>query len=338
MKCSKCNSIISDDSRFCNYCGTKIVTEDKLACTNKSCPDFGLHILPVDSRFCPSCGQRIELVNSHSHPSNSTKTFTVNGVSFDMILVTGGTFMMGATPEQGDDAFDNEKPAHRVSLSNYYIGETVVTQALWEAVMGSTVRQQRDKIKKKRRTTKWKLYGEGNNYPMYYINWNECQEFIRRLNTMTGHKFRLPTEAEWEYAARGGNKSRGYKYSGSNNPRDVAWYFGNSGDKPQNDIIINVDAIKNNNIRIHPVATKQPNELGIYDMCGNVWEWCQDWHNSYSGNAQTNPTGPASGSFRVCRGGNIYALAWECRVSYRNDKEGSDWSGATNGLRLALSM
>lgn len=240
------------------------------------------------------------------------RTFTVGGVSFNMIRVEGGTFTMGATSEQGSDARDWEKPAHSVTLSSYYMGETEVTQALWQAVMGTTVSQQRDKADKS-----WPLYGEGGNYPMYYISWEECQEFIRRLNSLTGQQFHLPTEAQWEYAARGGGKSRGYKYSGSNDIGSVAWYDGNSSSTP------------------HPVKTKSPNELGLYDMSGNVYEWCQDWYGSYSSGSQTNPAGASSGSRRVGRGGGWSYDARYCRVSLRGSSTPSRRNSGL-GLRLAL--
>ncbi len=233
-------------------------------------------------------------------PSVGDKTFTVGGVSFTMKSVAGGTFTMGATSEQGSDAFSWEKPAHRVTLSDYYIGQTEVTQALWQAVMGSNP-----------------SYFKGSNLPVETVSWDDCQEFIRKLNSMTGQKFRLPTEAEWEYAARGGNKSKGYIYSGSNNIDSVSWYDGNSGDET------------------HPVATKSPNELGIYDMSGNVWEWCNDWYGSYSSSAQTNPTGPYSGSRRVDRGGGWGCNAWLCRVSDRR-RDAPDDRYFNLGLRLAL--
>ena len=220
---------------------------------------------------------------------SDNKTFTVNGVSFEMVAVKGGTFTMGAS--SGDsDAFDWEKPAHSVTLGDYYIGKFEVTQELWEAVMGS----------KPSYNGGWtNEYGVGKNYPAYRVSWDDCQTFIRKLNSLTGANFRLPTEAEWEYAARGGNKSRGYKYSGSNNINDVAWYTDNSGSKT------------------HAVGTKSPNELGIYDMSGNVWEWCQDWYGSYGSGSQTNPQGPSSASRRVIRGGSWGNLARDCRVSYR---------------------
>lgn len=233
--------------------------------------------------------------------SSDGRTFTVNGVTFTMIPVEGGTFTMGATSEQGTDAFPGEKPAHSVTLSNYSIGQTEVTQALWLAVMGSNP-----------------SYFQGDQRPVEKVCWNDCQEFITKLNNITGQNFRLPTEAEWEYAARGGKQSRGYKYSGSNDISDVAWYGSNS------------------NHKTHDVATKKPNELGIYDMTGNVWEWCQDWYGDYSSVSQTNPTGASSGSSRVHRGGSWSDDARLCRVSLHNGYNPINYFGFL-GMRLALS-
>ena len=229
------------------------------------------------------------------------KTFTVRGVTFKMIYVEGGTFTMGATPEQGEDAYGDEKPAHEVTLSDYYIGETVVTQALWKAVMGNN-------------PSRFK----GENLPVEWISWHDCKEFISKLNALTGKNFRMPTEAEWEYAARGGSKSRGYKYSGSDNIGDVAWYDDNSGDET------------------HPVGTKCPNELGLYDMSGNVWEWCSDWFGDYSSSAQNNPKGPDSGTGRVRRGGSWGSVAWSCHCSSREIR-GPGNRNCLLGLRLCLS-
>ena len=238
-----------------------------------------------------------------------TKTFetfktifslTVNGVSFEMVYVEGGSFDMGATSEQGSDAYSEEYPVHSVTLSDYYIGECEVTQEMWEAVMGSNPSN-----------------FKGAQNPVERVSWNDCQNFIKKLNSLTGRTFRLPTEAEWEYAARGGKKSRHYKYSGSGNIDDVAWYDNNSGGSTR------------------PVGTKSPNELGIYDMSGNVWEWCSDWYGGYSAGAQTNPQGPSSGSRRVLRGGSWRNSARSCRVSDRSDID-PDFSDYFNGLRLVL--
>jgi formylglycine-generating enzyme required for sulfatase activity len=189
---------------------------------------------------------------------------------------------------------------HQVTLSNYYIGETEVTQALWSAVMGENPSN-----------------FKGDNRPVEQVSWNDCQTFISKLNALTGKNFRLPTEAEWEYAARGGSKSQGYQYSGSNNLSAVAWHADNSGNQT------------------HDVKSKSPNELGIYDMSGNVWEWCQDWFGSYSSNSVTNPTGAASGSYRVFRGGSWGDDAWFCRSTFRYFYT-PGWQYSGLGLRLAL--
>ncbi len=231
--------------------------------------------------------------------------FTANGVSFTMNPVEGGTFTMGATSEQGSDAVSDETPTHSVTLSSYFMGETEVTQALWQAVMGSNP-----------------SHFSGSNLPVEGVSWNDCQEFITKLNQMcasqlNGRQFALPTEAQWEYAARGGKQSQGYKYSGSNTLSNVAWYDDNSGSTT------------------HAVGTKQANELGLYDMSGNVWEWCQDWYGSYRSSAQTDPTGPSSGSYRVFRGGSWGDYAGYCRVSYRHNFAPVDTSDYL-GLRLSL--
>jgi len=230
-----------------------------------------------------------------------TEWITVNGVSFKMIGVEGGTFTMGCTSEQSD-CDNDESPTHKVTVSDFSIGETEVTQALWKAVMGSN-------------PSNWK----GDNLPVENVSWNDCQEFIKKLNALTGREFRLPTEAEWEYAARGGNKSKGYKYSGGNTIEDVAWYT------------------KNSSSQTHAVKGKRANELGLYDMSGNVYEWCGDWYGSYSGSSQTDPTGPSSGSNRVYRGGGWYYDAGYCRVSNRFDFN-PDYHSINVGLRLVSPL
>ncbi|MBP5315546.1 MAG: SUMF1/EgtB/PvdO family nonheme iron enzyme [Muribaculaceae bacterium] len=227
--------------------------------------------------------------------------FTVDGVSFTMVYVTGGTFTMGATSEQGGDAYSDEFPAHNVTLSSYYIGECEVTQMLWFTVMGSN-------------PSKFK----GGNLPVEQVSWNDCQTFITKLNQLTCKNFRLPTEAEWEYAARGGDKSKGYKYAGSNTVEQVAWTYANSGEKT------------------HVVKQKSPNELGLYDMSGNVFEWCRDRYGNYSSSSQTNPSGPSSGSNRVTRGGSWSLDATYCRVSNRSNKRTPTITSDYIGLRLAL--
>ena len=227
-------------------------------------------------------------------------TVTVKEVSFDMIRVEAGTFDMGATSEQ-QDPDDNEKPVHKVRLvKDYYIGKTEVTQALWKAVMGSNPSEI-----------------EGVNKPVECVSYNDCQEFVSKLNAATGKNFRLPTEAEWEFAARGGNKSKHYQYSGSNKLDDVAWYWDNS------------------NMTTHDVATKKPNELGIYDMSGNVFELCLDWYRNYGSIARySNPEDPDA-SYCVYRGGCWCYYATGCRSSFR-DGGSIDGHGCNLGFRLVL--
>ena len=224
-----------------------------------------------------------------------------NGITIDMVKVEAGTFMMGATSEM-KKPYSFEKPVHQVTLTNdYYMGKYEVTQSLWQAVMGSNP-----------------SFFKGDDRPVECVSWEDCQEFISKLNGLTGKKFRLPTEAEWEYAARGGKKSKRYQYSGSSKISDVAWYEGNSSNKT------------------HPVGTKQANELGIYDMTGNVCEWCQDWQGSYVSSSQTNPAGDVSGPYRVNRGGSCCFNARICRSSFRNGNA-PDYLFFNLGLRLVLS-
>ena len=258
-------------------------------------PGFCSENGPAYNKKCSFAVRAVYVLDGGSSTSTSGSS-TIAG--FDMAYVKGGTFTMGATAEQGSDAYDWEKPTHSVTVSDFYIGKYEVTQAQWKAVMGSN-------------PSRWK----GDNLPVENVSWNDIQEFIQKLNAQTGKKFRLPTEAEWEYAARGGNQSKGYKYSGSNSIGDVAWYYDNSSSKT------------------HPVGQKTPNELGIYDMSGNVWEWCGDWYGSYSSSSQTNPTGPSSGSFRVLRGGSWSYIAGSCRVSRRSYDP--DYRSDNYGFRLA---
>jgi formylglycine-generating enzyme required for sulfatase activity len=221
--------------------------------------------------------------------------------SLAMILVEGGTFTMGCT--DGECWSDGrEEPAHQVTLSSYKIGKYPVTQKEWFAVMGTNPG-----------------YFEGDDLPVERVSWYDAQEFIVKLNELTGNKYRLATEAEWEYAARGGKLSKGYKYSGSNDIDEVAWYGGNS------------------DYTTHPVGTKKPNELGIYDMSGNVWEWCNDWYSAYTDESQTNPQGPVEGSNRVYRGGGWDGDAQNCRVSYRYGDNPS-FLYYSLGFRVAVSL
>ena len=249
-----------------------------------------------------ACGGDDDDEKGDDTPKFENQTITLEGgVSFKMIAVEGGTFLMGSS-ESDAEADDDEKPQHEVTLSNYYIGETEVTQELWKAVMGSNP-----------------SYFEGAKRPVEKVSWDDCQTFILKLNEKTGKTFRLPTEAEWEYAARGGKKSKGYTYSGSNSIGDVAWYEDNSGNQT------------------HDVGTKQANELGIYDMSGNVWEWCQDWYceTYYENSPSTNPLGPDLGMSRVNRGGSRWNGARGCRVANRGGRS-PGYRYIDLGFRLAL--
>ena len=237
--------------------------------------------------------------------------FTVNGVSFQMVAVDGGTFTMGSdlvAVAQNAGNMD-EIPEHEVTLSPYSIGMTEVTQELWQAVMG---------------TNPSGITGDPQR-PVEQVSWDDCQEFIARLNAITGKNFRLPTEAEWEFAARGGAKGMGYTYAGGNNIDEVAWYHDNSyavgSDSPD--------------YGTHPVATKRANELGLYDMSGNVFEWCSDWYGPYSDDAQTDPAGPDGGVRRVTRGGGWFSAGTDCRVTFRNYEAPGSRSYSL-GFRLAL--
>ncbi len=247
----------------------------------------------------------------------------------DMVYVEGGTFLMGATasdPSSSNydpDAVAHESPVHSVTLSSYYIGKYEVTQALWEYVMdydgvaadGSPMTGVlggpwlND--------SPYSTGGLGEDYPAYRVSHDDIVNyFLPRLNAITGKNYRLPTEAEWEYAARGGNKSQGYKYSGSNTIDDVAWHGGNSSSTT------------------HVVGTKQANELGIYDMSGNVWEWCSDWYGDYSSSAQTDPTGPSTGTKRVFRGGGKDYIGNTCRVTHRANYCSPNQCTSDIGFRL----
>ena len=265
---------------------------------DSSSPDSDVEA--IQSRPSPGLIEQSDTISTQKKSSSEITTYTVNGVSFEMVAVKGGTFTMGATSEQGSDAYVWEKPTHKVTLSDYMIGKTEVTQELWQAVMGSNPSE-----------------FKGDKLPVECVSYEDCEKFIEKLKSLTGQDFRLPTEAEWEYAARGGNKSKGFKYSGSNDIGSVAWYTSTTNDSGTK-----------------PVATKSPNELGLYDMSGNVWEWCYDYYDDYSSGSQTNPKGPSSGSIRVVRGGGWSGDARYCRVSLRGDYP--DSRDYFLGLRLAL--
>ena len=234
-----------------------------------------------------------------SQGKNANLTFNVKGVEFKMIRVEGGTFDM--KEEKGLTKASKKSIVQPTTLTSYYIGEVPVAQLLWEKVMGYNP-----------------SVNEGDNRPVENVTWDECVSFCRKIQQLTGRDFRLPTEAEWEFAARGGNLSKGTQYSGSENPDDVAWTDSNS------------------NHGTHDVATKTPNELGIYDMSGNVWEWCSDYYGEYHNSQQVNPQGPADGQYRVYRGGSWCYDPYFSRVMVRNYNS-PDKKYNYLGLRLALS-
>ena len=302
--CKTCGRVCGAKSNPCPY-GGKHPKCNACGKLKENCAYKGKHpTCNVCGRVCGASSNACPYGGKHPKPKvvfdGRDKTYTANGVSFTMKPVAGGVFTMGATSEQQSPESD-EKPTHTVTLSDYYIGETEVTQELWAAVMGNNP-----------------SYFTGNmQRPVECVSWEDCQTFIQKLNRLTGANFRLPTEAEWEFAARGGRSSRGYQYSGSSNLGDVAWYDDNSSNTT------------------HPVKTKSPNELGIYDMSGNVWEWCSDWFGSYSSSSQTNPKGPSTGSGRVCRGGGWNGSARYCRSAFRNYYTPSFRDNGL-GLRLVL--
>lgn len=266
-----------------------------------------LGCVPKQVKLTEGTKEEITLIEESykNQPSLSASTVTIpvkDGVSIEMIKVEAGTFMMGATPEM-KNSWTEERPIHQVTLTNdYYIGKYEVTQSLWCALMDNNP-----------------SYFKGDNLPVEQVSWDDCQKFINKLNDITGRKFRLPTEAEWEYAARGGKKSRGYQYSGSNKISDVTWYSSNSEHKTQ------------------PVGLKLANELGLYDMSGNVNEWCFDRFGFYSALSQTNPLGADDGICRVYRGGSWEQTAGFCRSSDRSNYGTSKNRIYNLGFRLALS-
>ena len=303
MNCAHCGQEHPDNFQFCPMTGQRLTPRFK-ACINGQCPDYGKYILPLESRFCPSCGHPLE---QQVDDSKKKLEFTVYDVSFNMILVEHGDFMMGATEEQ-EHSRPDERPVHKVVITNdYYIGETQVTQALWAAITGNNPSS-----------------FKGGYRPVERVSWYECLSFIRTLNRklraeLAGKKFRLPTEAEWEFAARGGNKSENYLYAGSDILKEVAWFRDNSNGKTR------------------PVAEKKPNELGIYDMSGNVSEWCYDKYRNYFGGTEENPAYWTSlGVFCVYRGGSLGDVASDLRTSCRGYISPQSTSTFI-GFRLVLS-
>jgi formylglycine-generating enzyme required for sulfatase activity len=263
-------------------------------------PDY----MPQAGKVVVDDPQQPHVVSALLRREGEDRLVTVGSVTFTMIPVKGGTFQMGATKEQTGEARKDEKPVHTVTLDNFQIGETEVSQALWREVMGSNPSTYK-----------------GNDLPVTNVTWEDCQEFIKKLNERTGKQFRLPTEAEWEFAARGGTSSKGYMFSGSDEVRSVAWH--------------NRDSNRDRHNGPYAIKSKDPNELGIYDMSGNVNEWCQDWFGDYTADPQTNPQGPATGKEHVYRGGSWWYYGMSCRVSRRNSGV-KDVRGVI-GLRLAMS-
>ncbi|WP_251621774.1 formylglycine-generating enzyme family protein [Odoribacter lunatus] len=227
-------------------------------------------------------------------------TETAFGIQLKMVYVEGGSFLMGGTVEQGTDIYDDEETIRRVNVDGYYIGVFEVTQGQWKKVMGSNPRD----------------FKKGGNYPVT-VSWEEAQEFCTKLSHETGRNYCLPTEAQWEYAARGANKGAHTKYSGGSDIDLVAWHLDNSGSSA------------------HSVGMKQPNALGLYDMSGNVWEWCRDWYNYYDPHETENPKGAPIGTYRVLRGGSWCDYARRCRVSGRVSNA-PDVSSSCSGFRIVL--
>lgn len=230
--------------------------------------------------------------------------FEVNGVPFSMQRVEGGVFMMGGTREQHRELISTDLPTHMVALDAYYIAHTEVTQALWQVVM-----------------PEWEIMDDWHNpnHPVSDLNWYDCQVFIHRLDSLTGMPFRLPTEAEWEFAARGGNKSQGTRFAGGNVVDSVSWGLINGG------------------FRKHTVGLKRPNELGLFDMTGNVSEWCSDWYAPYQLGTEPNPKGPLKGTEKIVRGGSFDNCQANSHISYRHYQKPEE-STQYCGLRLAMTL
>ncbi len=281
----------------------------------------GKHTLEIRAQGYRSYSEEIDVKNNLPIEVNGNLDleFNVNGATFDIVLVDGGTFLMGATPEQGEEFYDDEKPIHKVTLSSYGIGKTEVTHGLWTAIMGDNTGWLKDIIGEEEYN---KTYNS--EYPERNVTKNEAISFCRELSRIAGRHFRLPSEAEWEFAARGGIYGKGYRYSGSDNLDEVAWY-GFLDDEGNN--------ISNCEESVHPVGTKKPNELGIYDMTGSVAEFVQDMPYEYSNEEQTNPLNrkpidSLSDCF-ITRGGPCVGYKEE----YRNSSRGrtSRWFGGEGG-------
>ena len=311
MICAKCNFQNEETVEFCKNCDEKLIapqTQPETAQTSGSQPEGSVKLVIFVIAVIVCVALSALMYKFFERTTENPQVivpadFIEPQYGIEMMFVLGGTFIMGCTPEQEDDCMDDERPVREVTLSDFYIGKYEITQAQWTAVMGADNNPSAFR---------------GDNLPVERVSWNEVREFIEKLNGITGGNYRLPTEAEWEYAARGGAQSRGYKYSGSNTIDDVAWYWGNSG------------YVTNH------VGTKRANELGIHDMSGNVYEWVLDWYGHYNDNPQTDPRGPVVGMSRVIRGGSWYD-AWSERVTAR-DFDNPDNRGGNLGFRLARGL
>ena len=266
---------------------------------------YTLFVVWLCAWFWGLCPQMVCAKSKNSIPDSlQVLHFQVGDVEFNMQRVEGGVFVMGGTREQHRERIASDLPVHTVSLDAYYIATTEVTQALWQAVMKG-----------------WYVSDEWNtpSQPITDVNWFDCQEFMRRLDSITGMPFRLPTEAEWEFAARGGNKSKGYRFAGSDRVEDVGWSLSNAG------------------FRKHSVGEKKPNELGLYDMTGNVSEWCSDWYGMYYLGTEKNPKGAQEGELKIVRGGSFDNCKENSHLS-RREYYAPLQSMNYCGLRLALSL
>ncbi|MBO5961187.1 MAG: SUMF1/EgtB/PvdO family nonheme iron enzyme [Paludibacteraceae bacterium] len=292
------NLVDVESGQIVNSSIPKVTSMDSEALT-KSCIDIAKTLLNVGGAMPSSSTSSSSYSSSSFSTSAPGRDFTETawGINMKMIWVEGGDFLMGCTSEQGGDCSSDEQNVRRVTVDGYYIGMLEVTQEQWEKVVGTSVYQQWTKA-----GYSGSFYcGVGSNYPMFCVSWEEAMEFCRLLSQKTGKTYTLPTEAQWEYAARGGKNPDGTKYSGSNMIDVVGWYTDNSDSST------------------HPCGTKRANSLGIYDMSGNVWEWCKDWYSSsYLSYDTNNPVGPSSGSDRVYRGGSWYSSASYCRVAIRH--------------------
>jgi len=260
-------------------------------------------IVAIENGFLTAISEGIATITVTTEDGNHTSHCIVTVIhpgESEMLMVNGGTFTMGISDNENPVHTVFERPTHQVTLTSFKIAKYPVTQKQWSAIMEENPSHFKD-----------------DNLPVENVSWYDAQTFISRLNEATGKSYRLPTEAEWEYAARGGNKSKGYKYSGSDNLDLVGWYTFNS-----------------KNIS-HPAGNISPNELGIYDMSGNIWEWCQDWAAEYSNKEQTNPQGPETGTCRIARGGSYRSDYLLCRVSFRNSINPNEHNSET-GFRIVL--